>query len=75
MVRAEFAVAGQETAFSANFAFSTNVSEGYTALWERRRLDLAVEAIIHDNPKWHLQFTQEDLAICAKRLREYRYLE
>ena len=32
---------------------STNVSEGYTALWERGRLDLTVEAVIHDNPKWH----------------------
>src|SRR5260370_39261709 len=54
---------------------STNVSEGYTALWERGRLDLTVEAVIHDNPKWHPLFTQGDLAICAKRLREYRYLE
>jgi len=49
---------------------STNVSEGYTALWERGRL-----AVIHDNQKRHPLFTQEDLAICAKRLREYRYLE
>ena len=48
---------------------STNVSEGYTALWERGRL-----AVIHDNQKRHPLFTQED-AICAKRLREYRYLE
>ena len=47
----------------------------YTALWERGRLDVTVEAVIHDNPKWHPLFTQEDLAICAKRLREYRYLE
>jgi len=30
---------------------STNVSEGYTALWERGRLDLTVEAVIHvDGP-------------------------
>ena len=72
VVRAGFAVAGRETAFSANLASSTNVSEGYTALWERGRLDLTVEAVIHDNPKWHPLFTQEDLAICARRLREYR---
>ncbi len=52
---------------------STNVSEGYTALWERRRLDLTVEAVIHDNPKWHPLFTQEELAICAKRLKDYEY--
>jgi hypothetical protein len=37
--------------------------------------DLTVEAVIHDNQKWHRLFTQEDLAICARRLREYRYLE
>ncbi len=54
---------------------STNVSEGYTALWERGRLDLTVEAVIHDNPKWHPLFTQEELAICTKRLQAYRYFD
>jgi hypothetical protein len=53
---------------------SANVSEGYTALWERGRLDLTVEALIHDDPKWHPLFTQEELAICTERLKEYRYL-
>ncbi|MGB2643273.1 MAG: hypothetical protein WBG02_10915 [Candidatus Acidiferrum sp.] len=53
---------------------SEHVSEGYTALYERGRLDLTVEAIIHDNRKWHALFTEEDLAICIKRLREYGYL-
>ena len=50
------------------------VSEGYTALWERGRLDLTVEAIIHDNPKWHQLFTPEELAICTERLKAYRYI-
>jgi hypothetical protein len=54
---------------------AASVSEGYTALYERRRLDLTVEAVIHDNPKWHPLFTQEDLAICTKRLKEYKYLD
>ena len=53
---------------------STNVSEGYTALWERGHLDLTVEAVIHDNQKWHPLFTQDELAICTKRLKDYRYL-
>jgi hypothetical protein len=53
---------------------SPNVSEGYTALWQRGRLDLTVEAVIHDNPNWHPLFTQEELAICMKRLTEYEYL-
>ena len=54
---------------------SANVSEGYTALWERGRLDLTVEAVIHDNPKWYPLFTQDQLAICRDRLKEYRYLK
>ncbi len=53
---------------------ATNVSEGYTALWQRGRIDLTVEAVIHDNVKWHPLFTQEDLAICTKRLTDYEYL-
>jgi hypothetical protein len=52
---------------------SSTVSEGYTALWQRDRLDLTVEAVIHDNPKWHPLFTAEELSICAKRLAEYDY--
>ena len=52
---------------------STTVSEGYTALWQRKRLDLTVEAVIHENPKWHPLFTQEKLAICADRLVKYDY--
>lgn len=54
---------------------STNVSQGYTALWERGRLDLTVEAVIHDNPRWHSLFTSEELATCAKRLKDYKYLK
>jgi hypothetical protein len=53
---------------------SPYVSEGYTALWQRRRLDLSVEAVILDNPKWHPLFTQEELDICTKRLTDYEYI-
>jgi hypothetical protein len=49
------------------------VSSGYTALWERKRLDLTVEAVIHDNPKRHPLFTAEEIEICRKRLRGYGY--
>ena len=52
---------------------SPTVSEGYTALWERKRLDLTVEAVIHDNPKWHPLFNQEELDTCVKRLTDYGY--
>lgn len=54
---------------------AAKVSEGYTALWERGRLDLTVEAVIHDDPKWHPLFTKEELAICVKRLKDYHYLK
>ncbi len=52
---------------------SPKVSEGYIALWERGRLDLTVEAFIHDNPDWHSLFTDEELEIVRKRLIEYGY--
>jgi hypothetical protein len=50
------------------------VSDGYTTLSLRDRLDLTVEALIHDNPKWHPLFTEEELAICKARLVAYEYL-
>ncbi len=49
------------------------VSEEYTALWERRRLDLTVEALIHDHPEYHPLFTDEEREIARRRLEEYRY--
>jgi hypothetical protein len=52
---------------------STNVSEGYTALWERGRLDLTVEAMILDNEKFQSLFTEDELAICRKRLKQYEF--
>jgi hypothetical protein len=54
---------------------STTVSEGYMALWERGRLDLTVEAVIHDNPKWRPLFTVEELGICTKCLEQYEYFQ
>jgi hypothetical protein len=54
---------------------SPTVSEGYAALWERKCLNLTVEAVIYDNPKWHRLFTEEELAICKRRLADYRYLD
>jgi len=54
---------------------SAKVSDGYTALYQRHCLRLTVEAVIHDNPKWHPLFTDDELAICTKRLRDYEYLK
>ena len=67
-----FAHRGLETA--RRLLHSPNISDGYTALWERKRLDLTVEALIHDNKKWHPLFTPEELAICRRRLQQYEYI-
>jgi hypothetical protein len=47
-------------------------SEGFTALWERHRLDLTVEAIVLQ-PEFAPLFTDEDRDIARIRLREYGY--
>jgi len=62
---------GHETA--RRLIHSATISPGYTALWGRERLDLTMEAMIIENPIWHPLFTEEELNICAKRLREYHY--
>jgi hypothetical protein len=49
------------------------VSEGYTALWERGRLDLTVEALVFDHPEYHSLFTPEELARARARLQDYKY--
>lgn len=51
---------------------AATVSDGYTALWERRRLDLTVEYLVLQ-ASWQLLFTKEELQIAARRLREYGF--
>lgn len=48
-------------------------SDGYTHLYERGRLDLTVEAMVVENPKWHSLFTVEEIAAAKKRLTKYGY--
>jgi hypothetical protein len=48
------------------------VSEGYTALWERKRLDLTVEALVLQ-PEWRELFTPDELTIARQRLQQYGY--
>ena len=49
------------------------MSDGFTALWNRERLDLTVEALIIDTPKFHPLFSDAQLAICRKRLEDCEY--
>ncbi len=48
------------------------VSEGYTALWERKRLDLTIECVILE-PRWRDLFSETERQIARKRLRDYGY--
>ena len=52
---------------------SDTVSDGYTALWERGRLDLTVEALINDHPEYHPLFNDDEREIARRRLEEYKY--
>ena len=48
------------------------VSEGYTALWERQRLDLTVEAVILEEP-WRALFNKSEQETAVRRLKQYGY--
>lgn len=53
---------------------SPGVSDGYTRLWQMGRLELSVEAVVHENTRWHELFTAEEHKVCRKRLSDYNYL-
>lgn len=48
-------------------------SPGYTNLFERGRLDLTVEAMVVENPRWHCLFKEPELTKARKRLREFGF--
>ncbi len=48
-------------------------SDGYTALWERGRLDLTVEAVVVGNDRWHPLFAPEEITRAQRRLDRYGY--
>lgn len=52
---------------------ASNVSDGFTALWERKRLDLTMEALILRSEFGSL-FISEELATARNRLEQYGYL-
>ena len=49
-----------------------NVSDGYTALWERGKLELTVERLILE-PKWRGLFNDAECQIAITRLRDYKF--
>lgn len=53
---------------------SENIPEGFSRLWEMNRLDLTLEAGIHDNPRFHPLFDAGTLAACDARLAGVGYI-
>jgi hypothetical protein len=49
------------------------VSDGYTELYMRKRLDLTVEAEVVDNTIWHPLFDPGEINRARDRLRQYKY--
>lgn len=49
------------------------VSQGFTALWERHRLDLTMEAMIVEEERFQPLFTDDELETARRRLAEYGY--
>lgn len=49
-------------------------SQGYAELYLRKRLDLTVEAVVVENPKWHALFLPEEIDKARKRLAKYGYV-
>ena len=47
-------------------------SDGFTALWERKRLDLTVEAHVLQE-RFETLFTDDERDVCRQRLAEYGY--
>lgn len=48
-------------------------SDGYTALMMAGRLDLTVEALIVDEPRWHVLFVPEEIEKARRRLKSNQY--
>ena len=51
---------------------SNHYPEGLTRLWELKRLDISLEALVLKEP-WCGLFTTEELAVARKRLKELGY--
>jgi hypothetical protein len=53
---------------------ANKISDGFTALWERKRLDLTVEALAL-KPEFQDLFIEEELETARHRLEQFGYLE
>jgi Protein of unknown function DUF262 len=60
---------GMETAH--RLLAATKISDGFTALWERQRLDLTVEAVVR--PEFQALFSDEEVETARRRLEQFGY--
>ncbi|MGY3745832.1 hypothetical protein ACWN8P_01125 [Vagococcus salmoninarum] len=52
------------------------LSDGFMKLYEHKRLDLTVEAVVWDNcEKFSSLFSEDELETCKIRLTEYHYFK
>lgn len=51
---------------------SPSVSDGFVALWERKRIDLAVENVVL-RPEFEALFTEDEREVARRRLAEYGF--
>ncbi|MCY4429655.1 MAG: hypothetical protein OXC11_04595 [Rhodospirillales bacterium] len=51
-----------------------NMSDGFTELWRRKRLDLTFEYVML-HPRWHPLFTDEERTVADQRLTDCDYLK
>lgn len=63
----------ERSRWNRRFINAPNQSDGYTELYFRNRLDLTVEAIVIDNPRWHPLFTPEEIEKAEARLKANKY--
>lgn len=52
----------------------SNATEGFTRLWECKRLDLSLEVLILKD-KYKELFTDNERQLCLDRLKEYGYIQ
>jgi hypothetical protein len=47
---------------------------GFEKLWEYKDLDLTVEAMILNKPKYHEIFSREEIESCREKMKKYGYV-
>jgi hypothetical protein len=64
----------EPVAIAKKLTLSSVPSDGFTKLWELKRLDLTVEALINNNEEYHKFFTESELDFIKEKLTNYGYL-